>query len=387
MSYTYTFVRLLVVLAKPISIIALLNFTNIDNANKLAFFYMSGSISTVLFSFSTYRALLPKMITNSKLNIFYIYLQNIQIAFLLLCLLIISMFGYYWNIPLFSAICFICGLEFACHEKQRNFLYKGDFSRFAIILLLSYCLILTLSIFFILGEYSYFLPSFFIFILFFLVLLNVGFKSYYIAFKRVKLIARIALNEKKNWLISGLSRMYMSLDRLIFSVISFDNLWLVSILSQYFMIPVLVYDLFYLGPNKHKILKNRNKYIKEPLIKNLFSDIHLNSSFFIYSSIFFAPLLMVYFGPIFNVEISFFYAYLIIFLGFLYGMSEKIHEILIWSSMAPKIAFLYFINILFLFSLFMFIDVYDPVKSWMIVILLICFTKFFGLYFIKSLAK
>ena len=53
----YTFARIFVLAAKPFCILILVNFEFQNEANQLAGFYLVGALSTVLFSFSSYRLL------------------------------------------------------------------------------------------------------------------------------------------------------------------------------------------------------------------------------------------------------------------------------------------------------------------------------------------
>ena len=380
---SYTAVRLFVLAAKPLSILFVLNILDSDSANKLALFYLVGSISTVLFSFSTFRVLIPKIIARGSSNNFYGYLQNIQILCICIILFIISLGGYFSSNYIISASCVIALLEFACHEKQRNFLYGGDFKRFARLLFLSYVSILTCCFIFILMDHWFLLPSLMLLFMIIFICKHVGLASYRSFRKRCKLLLGIVLREKNNWLISGMSRVYMSADRLFFTIVSFDSLWLITILSQYFMVPILIYDLFHIGPNKHNILKSNNQYIKKSIFYVLFGMLEKKIVFLMMSCMLFFPIFLVLFGPKLGLNVGPLFAYVTIFFGFLYGFSEKLHEIIFWSKDSSKIVALYMVNFVVIILFSSYLVVSDPVKLWILVISLLTVSKFGGLFLIK----
>lgn len=384
---SYTAARLFVLAAKPLSILFILNILDSDSANKLALFYLVGSISTVLFSFSTFRVLIPKIIARGSSNNFYGYLQNIQILCIGIILFIISLGGYFFSNYIISASCVIALLEFACHEKQRNFLYNGKFKHFARLLFLSYVSILTCCFIFILMDHWFLLPSLMLLFMIIFICRHVGLARYQSFRKRCKLLLGIVLLEKNNWLISGMSRVYMSADRLIFTIVSFDSLWLITILSQYFMVPILIYDLFHLGPNKHNILKSKNQYITKSIFYVLFGVLEKKIVFLMMSCMLFFPIFLVLFGPSLGLNVGSLFAYVTIFFGFLYGFSEKLHEIIFWSKGSSKIIALYMVNFVVIILFSYYLEVSDPVKLWLLVISLLTVSKFGGLLLIKQLVK
>lgn len=384
MSYTYTLARLFVLLAKPLSIVVLLKLDSSDTANQLAMFYLIGAVSTVLFSFSTYRVLVPKigLLTRPKTT-FFLHLQNIQILFFLLILFAVSCVGHHFY-PAISAFCFISGIEFAFHEKQRNLLYQGNFNAYARLLILSYLCSFSFCLFFIFFDPLPSVASILILAAIPIMLCQIGPLSIVSFRRRTRALFGIIFAEKANWLITGSSRIYMVLDRIVFSIIGPESLWLVTLLSQYFLLPVLAYDLFHLGPNKHKILKHKDELLREPLMTSLFGGIEFRPLILIVTGAICLSGCLVLFGPLLDVYVTFYMAVGITFLGFLYGVSEKLHEIVVWSKGSSWIAILYISNIVLLSLVAFSFDVKDPTQFWFVFMCALAVLKLVGLAIVKK---
>ena len=99
------------------------------------------------------------------------------------------------------------------------------------------------------------------------------------------------------------------------------------------------------------------------------------------------PILLILFGNNLGFNAGPIFAYSTMFLGFLYGFSEKLHEIIFWSSGSSQIVALYMVNfvVIFLFSLYFVVS--DPVKLWTLIMSLLTISKFGGLLLIKHSVK
>ena len=144
-----------------------------------------------------------------------------------------------------------------------------------------------------------------------------------------KYLFKIIFNEGISFLLPILSRLTMSLDRMMISLFYPSNLWQITVLSQYFFAFVFIYDLFNLGPQKYKILKKAKDFRGTSIKKIIFNGMKKNFIFFLISLTLFLPILFSLFSSMFiKIEIIYVLSLLIFLTSFLYAFSEKLHEVL-----------------------------------------------------------
>ena len=256
-TFLYSFSRIFVVIGKPLSLIILSTFYLEEQANKLALFFLVGSLSCVFFSFNTYKIIIPG-INNKATSLKFKSVQNIQILLSSFFIFCIGSIFYLFEFKNIFSLCLISSLEFYFHEKQRNYLYQGNFLNFSLILLFSYIFILSLSLLLIFSRFEFFISL--IFLLIFYIFLLGRVLSSPESSNNFKYLFKIIFNEGISFLLPILSRLTMSLDRMMISLFYPSNLWQITVLSQYFFAFVFIYDLFNLGPQKYKILKKAKTF-------------------------------------------------------------------------------------------------------------------------------
>lgn len=374
----YTFARIFVLAAKPFCILILVNFEFQNEANQLAGFYLVGALSTVLFSFSSYRLLLQRISSYPKRASFYQRLQHLQIFLVFVALFIVSIFGFMVH-DLIPAFCVCAALEFGLHELQRHCLYQGQFREYSALLVISFTVTSAIAI---LASFKIFGPGVYVFILSGLLIagfLRLGLNNQITSRIQFKALASVILRERSNWLVTGSNRAFQSADRLVFGIFNPSSLWLVTLLSQYFLIFVILYDLFFLGPNKHKILKEKNSLLTKPTLLILFGGLGgktLSAYIVLMVAI---PVVVFFVAPILGFSLSIFEAMVILVFSSIFAVSDKLHEIAHWTNKSGHLTLVYLGSLLLCTPVFYIFRSEDVVASWIVLIFFMTISKFGGL--------
>lgn len=224
---------------------------------------LSGTLMASL-SMGSYRNLLLFKKGTTK----YIYFNNIRKVIFAINTIIITLVTLIFSIIFEPILCVFIGLfiitEHVIHDEVRLLLYNGDRTKWAknnclrtlfipCIPLLIYCtndqisyLIIMLCLFFVNALFSYLNKGLF----------KLTKSSTYLLGKK-----KFYINYRKqfNYLVSATTnRIIQQSDKFLFSIISYELLWLYTLLCQMLNIPLVMFEMVFMSELKAKITKIKN---------------------------------------------------------------------------------------------------------------------------------
>jgi len=266
LKYEYYFWRGLYITIKPLSLLFAASFSETDFTNLLALAILFSGTLMASLSMGSYRDLFVN--NTNKVKFSYINNTRKTIFKLNTMILILIALGcsFYYPIELCFFIVFFIITEHVIHDESRILLYDGDREGWAksnslrtlfipLIPLLIFIgndevsPLFIMSVLLVLnGFYSYFKKG----------LLKTTKTSFYLLFRR-----RFYYNYTQcfNYFVSATTnRMIQQSDKFLFSIISYELLWVYTLLCQMLNIPLVMFEMVFMSELKTKVAKLKVHY-------------------------------------------------------------------------------------------------------------------------------
>lgn len=261
LKYEYYFWRGLYITVKPLSLLLAASFGKTDFINLLALAILFSGTLMASLSMGSYRDLF----VNHSNKVKYNYLNNTRKAIFKInasiLIFIALFFSFFYSIELCLFIVFFIITEHIIHDESRILLYGGNREGWAknnclrslfiplipLLIFVGNDEVSPLFIMFVLfvfnGMFSYFKKG----------LLNTSKISFYLLFRR-----RFYYNYTKcfNYFVSATTnRMIQQSDKFLFSIISYELLWVYTLLCQMLNIPLVMFEMVFMSELKSKVAK------------------------------------------------------------------------------------------------------------------------------------
>ena len=380
-----------IIFAKAISVavnpLALLVFTRIiteDQVNHFSALILFGMMISIIFIIPSFRRIIINITKSNFRKKRWISIQHIQLTLISLCVLSTSLILLINNHVLLVGYFALGLLEYNFQERVRNYLYLGKGEIYARLLIINQILVISAAFFIVTFSepYAVLLEISILICFVFINLLNI---HNFQLNTQIKLLIRVLKQELKSWFYSISVRTLSYLDRIFIYFFFYDDLWRISIVSYFFLLPSITYDVFHLSPNRKGILISHKELIKCKITDILRFNLNYYSFVFLLL-LTVTSLIFLYFASeiLISIKIEILFCIFIFIFGWIFAFSDKIQEIILWNNGTQKITNGYLLICLTMVLPFIF-NVFDnALVCWISSIMYISISRFSILKFIKG---